>query len=163
VVAWELGRPAINGGGGRLGGGRLRGGEGADAVRVGGGGALIRARWGGEGTRGCQGRRDGRGGGAAGSWRHRAENSPEHRRKRRSRARGHDLGCGLDWEQEEDSAKLTSCSMTAMRQCRRCAAMRSGRDHGCPPGRGVAASAACSWASRWGPGGPASATGEGEG
>jgi hypothetical protein len=63
-VAWELGRPAINGDGGRLGGGRLRGG--AEAVHVGGGGALIRARWGGEGTRGCRGWRDGRGGGAAG-------------------------------------------------------------------------------------------------
>jgi hypothetical protein len=94
ALAWELGRTAINGGGGRLGGGRLRGGEGVEAVRVGGGGALIRARWGGEGTRGCRGRRDGRGGGTAGSRRRRAENWTEHRRKRHSRARGHDLGCG---------------------------------------------------------------------
>jgi hypothetical protein len=29
-----------------------------------------------------------------------------------------------------------------------------------PAGEGVAASAVCSWALRWGPGGPASATGE---
>jgi hypothetical protein len=44
ALVWELGRPAINGGGGRLGGGRLWGGEWAEAVRMGGGGALIHAR-----------------------------------------------------------------------------------------------------------------------
>jgi hypothetical protein len=43
---------------------------------------------------------------------------------------------GADREEEENGAKLTRCSMTAMERCRRRAAMRGGRDHGCPPGIG---------------------------
>jgi hypothetical protein len=89
-----------------------------------------------------------------GARRGRRRSSPGHHRRRRLEATGHRLRHGLDREQEGDSAKLTSCSMTAVRRCRRHAATRRGRDHGCPLGRGVAASAACSWAWRWGPGGP---------
>jgi hypothetical protein len=61
--------------------------------------------------------------------------SPGHHQRRRLGATEHHLRHGLDREQEEDSAKLTSCSMTAVGWCRRRAAMRGGRDHGCPPGR----------------------------
>jgi hypothetical protein len=67
-------------------------------------------------------------------WR-RAGSSPEHRRRRRLGATGYHLRNGLDREQEGDSAKLTSCSMTAMGRCRRRAVMRGGRDHGRPSGR----------------------------
>jgi hypothetical protein len=42
-VEWELDRPAINGGGGRL-GAAMEGGEKVEAARV-GGGALKAARW----------------------------------------------------------------------------------------------------------------------
>jgi hypothetical protein len=87
------------------------------------------------GTAGRQGRR--RGWLAAGSRRRQAENSPEHHRKRRSRATVRHSRRGLDREEEENGAKLTRCSMTAMERCRRRAVMRGGRDHGCPPGRGL--------------------------
>jgi hypothetical protein len=62
---------------------------------------------------------------------------PEHRRRRRPGATGHHLRRGLNKEKEEDGAKLTSGSLTAVGRCRRRAAMRGGRDHGCPPGRGL--------------------------
>jgi hypothetical protein len=73
------------------------------------------------------------GGARRGRWR----SSPGHHRRRRLEATGLRLRHGLDREQEGDSAKLTSCSMTAMGRCRRRAAMRGGRDHRCPPGRGL--------------------------
>jgi hypothetical protein len=72
-----------------------------------------------------------------GARRGRRRSSPGHHRRRRLEAMGHRLRHGLDREQEGDSAKLTSCSMTAMGRCRRRATMRGGRDHGCPPGRGL--------------------------
>jgi hypothetical protein len=72
-----------------------------------------------------------------GARRGRRRSSPGHHRRRRLEATGHRLRHGLDREHEEDSAKLTSCSMTAMGRCRRRAAMRGDRDHGCPLGRGL--------------------------
>jgi hypothetical protein len=72
-----------------------------------------------------------------GARRGRRRSSPGHHRRRRLEATGHRLRHGLDREQEEDSAKLTSCSMTAVGRCRCRAAMKGGRDHGCPPGRGL--------------------------
>jgi hypothetical protein len=50
--------------------------------------------------------------------------------------------------------KLTSCSMMAVRRCRRRAAMRSGRDHGFPPGRGCGLGCVPSreGTASWGPG-----------
>jgi hypothetical protein len=67
----------------------------------------------------------------------RRRSSLGHHRRRRLEATGHRLRHGLDREQEGDGAKLSSCSMTVMGRCRRRAAMRGGRDHGCPPGRGL--------------------------
>jgi hypothetical protein len=49
----------------------------------------------------------------------------------------HYLRRGLDREQEENVAELTRDSSTAVAQRRRRAAKRGGRDHGCPPGRGL--------------------------
>jgi hypothetical protein len=49
----------------------------------------------------------------------------------------HYLRHGLNREKEEDGAELTSGSLTAVGRCRRRAVMRGGRDHGCPPGRGL--------------------------
>jgi hypothetical protein len=72
-----------------------------------------------------------------GARRGRRRSSPGHHQRRRLEATGHRLRHGLDREQEGDSAKLTSCSMTAMGRCRCRAAMRGCRDHGCPPERGL--------------------------
>jgi hypothetical protein len=49
----------------------------------------------------------------------------------------HYLQRGLDREQEEDITELTRGSLTAVGRCRRRAGKRGGRDHGCPPGRGL--------------------------
>jgi hypothetical protein len=72
-----------------------------------------------------------------GARRGRRQSSLGHYQRRRLKATGHRLRHGLDWEQEGDSVKLTSCLMTAMGRCRRRAAMRGGRDHGCPSRRGL--------------------------
>jgi hypothetical protein len=63
--------------------------------------------------------------------------SPEARRRRRSRATVRHSRRGLDREEEENGAKLTRCSMMAVRRCRRRAAKRGGPDHGRSPGRGL--------------------------
>jgi hypothetical protein len=49
----------------------------------------------------------------------------------------HYLRRSLDREQEEDITELTRSSLTVVGRCRRRAAKRGGRDHGCPPGRGL--------------------------
>jgi hypothetical protein len=126
-------------------GGGSTGDGGLAAVAAGGGGVVVReVRKG--GARGgeevlmplCRVEEEGEEAhkGVGGSARRgRRRSSPGHRRRRRLGATGHHLRHGLDREQEEDSAKLTNFSMMAVRRCRRRAAMRSGRDHGCPPGR----------------------------
>jgi hypothetical protein len=60
---------------------------------------------------------------------------PELRRRRRPGATVHQNTRGLDQGEEENGAKLTRCSMTAVGRCRRRAAKRGGRDHGRLPGR----------------------------
>jgi hypothetical protein len=49
----------------------------------------------------------------------------------------HYLRRSLNREKEEDVAELTRDSLTAVGRRRRRAAVRGGRDHGCPPGRGL--------------------------
>jgi hypothetical protein len=49
----------------------------------------------------------------------------------------HYLRRGLNREKEEDVAELTRDSLTMVGRRRRRVAVRGGRDHGCPPGRGL--------------------------